>query len=53
MPEAIVAPSLVVAATDTGHYEELADDIYRFIPVVLGPDDPAGCTAPTNPHCRR
>jgi carboxypeptidase PM20D1 len=41
MPEAIVAPSLVVAATDTGHYQELAEDIYRFIPVVFGPDDPA------------
>jgi carboxypeptidase PM20D1 len=41
MPEAIVAPSLVVSATDTGHYQELADDIYRFIPVVFGPDDPA------------
>jgi carboxypeptidase PM20D1 len=41
MPEAIVAPSLVVAATDTGHYQELAEDVYRFIPVVFGPDDPA------------
>jgi carboxypeptidase PM20D1 len=41
MPEVIVAPSLVVAATDTGHYQELADDIYRFIPAVFGPDDPA------------
>ena len=41
MPEAIVAPSLVVAATDTGHYQELAEDIYRFIPVVFGADDTA------------
>jgi carboxypeptidase PM20D1 len=41
MPEAIVAPSLVVAATDTGHYQELSEDVYRFIPVVFGPDDPA------------
>jgi carboxypeptidase PM20D1 len=40
MPDAIVAPSLVVAATDTRHYEELADEVYRFLPVVLGPDDP-------------
>ena len=48
MPDAIVAPSLVVATTDTGHYQELADDIYRFIPVVFGPDDPARCTAPTS-----
>ena len=41
MPYAIVAPSLVVAATDTGHYQELSEDVYRFIPVVFGPDDPA------------
>lgn len=39
MPDAVVAPSLVVAATDTRHYEELADDVYRFQPIVLGPDD--------------
>ena len=39
MPDAIVAPSLVVAATDTRHYEELADQVYRFLPFVLGPDD--------------
>jgi carboxypeptidase PM20D1 len=42
MPEAIVAPSLVVAATDTRHYEGIADDIYRFLPFVLGPDDTRG-----------
>ena len=41
MPTAVVAPALVVAATDTGHYQDLAEDIYRFIPVVFGPDDPA------------
>ncbi len=39
MPGTIVAPSLVVAATDTRHYEQLADDVYRFVPFVLGPDD--------------
>ncbi len=39
MPDAIVAPSLVVAATDSRHYEDLADDVYRFLPLVLGPDD--------------
>jgi carboxypeptidase PM20D1 len=39
MSDVIVAPSLVVAATDTRHYEELADEVYRFLPVVLGPDD--------------
>ena len=30
MPDAVVAPSLVVAATDTRHSEDLADDVYRF-----------------------
>jgi carboxypeptidase PM20D1 len=39
MPDAIVAPSLVVGATDTRQYEELADEVYRFLPCVLGPDD--------------
>ena len=39
MPDAIVAPSLVVAATDTRHYQDLAADVFRFLPFVLGPDD--------------
>ena len=39
MPDVVVAPSLVVAATDTRHYEDLADEVYRFSPVVLGPED--------------
>jgi carboxypeptidase PM20D1 len=39
MPDVVVAPSLVVAATDTRHYEDLADDVYRFLPFVLQPDD--------------
>jgi carboxypeptidase PM20D1 len=39
MPDTLVAPSLVVAATDTRHYEELADEVYRFLPFVLEPDD--------------
>ena len=39
MPRAIVAPSLVLAATDSRHYQAVADDVYRFAPYVLGPDD--------------
>jgi carboxypeptidase PM20D1 len=39
MPRAVVAPSLVLAATDTRHYEDLADDVFRFLPYILGPDD--------------
>jgi carboxypeptidase PM20D1 len=41
MPEAVVAPALVVGATDTRHYQALADDVYRFLPFVLRPDDMA------------
>jgi carboxypeptidase PM20D1 len=38
-PNAIVAPSLVVGATDGRHYAGYARDVYRFLPVTLGPDD--------------
>lgn len=34
-PEAIVAPALMVGATDSRHYTELSDNIYRFSPVHL------------------
>lgn len=36
-PDAIVAPSLVVAGTDARHYEPTADAIYRFLPVRANP----------------
>jgi len=38
-PEAIVAPSLVLGATDSRHYQKLADGVYRFSPHRMGPDD--------------
>jgi carboxypeptidase PM20D1 len=38
-PEAIVAPSLLVAATDSRHYAALTRNIYRFLPITLRPDD--------------
>jgi carboxypeptidase PM20D1 len=38
-PGTLVAPSLVVAATDSRLYVDIADDVYRFQPFVLGPDD--------------
>ena len=38
-PDAIVAPSLVVGATDSRHYAGYARDVYRFLPVPIGPDD--------------
>ena len=39
VPDAIVAPSLLVAATDSRHYAPLTRNVYRFLPIVLGPDD--------------
>jgi carboxypeptidase PM20D1 len=38
-PETIVAPSLLVAATDSRHYSGLTKNIYRFLPITLRPDD--------------
>jgi carboxypeptidase PM20D1 len=38
-PEVVVAPTLLVGATDSRHYTEVARDIYRFNPAWLGPDD--------------
>jgi carboxypeptidase PM20D1 len=36
---AIVAPALLVAATDSRHYAGLSKNIFRFLPIALGPDD--------------
>lgn len=38
-PETIVAPSLLVAATDSRHYAGLTRNIYRFLPITVGPED--------------
>lgn len=38
-PQALIAPTLVLAATDSRHYEPIADDIYRFQPVMLSEKD--------------
>lgn len=38
-PDAIVAPGLLVAATDARHYAGLTKNIYRFLPIVIGSDD--------------
>jgi carboxypeptidase PM20D1 len=38
-PGAIVAPSLVIAQTDSRHYQSLARNTYRFLPIRLGPQD--------------
>jgi len=40
-PEAVVAPFVFVAATDSKHYASLTSDIYRFSPLVMDADDVA------------
>ena len=34
-PEVVVAPSLVIGATDSRHYAELSENIYRYSPVQI------------------
>jgi carboxypeptidase PM20D1 len=34
-PEAAVVPSLVLGTTDSRHFKEVAENIYRFVPFVL------------------
>lgn len=41
-PEAVPAPFLFTAGTDTKHYRDIADDIYRFCPLVQTQADLAG-----------
>lgn len=38
-PNTIVAPGLMVAATDSRHLQPIADHVYRFSPVRTGPED--------------
>jgi carboxypeptidase PM20D1 len=38
-PDALVAPYLVVGATDARHFRELSPNIYRFTPTVMGSED--------------
>ena len=38
-PNAIVAPSLVIGATDSRQYAGYARDVYRFLPIQVGPAD--------------
>jgi carboxypeptidase PM20D1 len=39
IPDAIVAPYLVVVVTDARHYSELSRNIFRFLPLRLSPQD--------------
>lgn len=38
-PDTIVAPSLVIGGTDSRHYSELSNDIYRFMPTIINAKD--------------
>ncbi len=38
-PEFIVAPSLMIARTDSVHFADLAENIYRFRPIQLSKDE--------------
>ena len=38
-PDAVVAPSLVVAATDSRHYAALTPNLFRFLPITLKAED--------------
>ncbi len=40
-PNTLVAPSITVGATDARHYAQVADQVYRFAPQHIGPDDRA------------
>ena len=38
-PDAVVAPGLVIAGTDSKHYISISDAAYRFLPLRLTPED--------------
>jgi carboxypeptidase PM20D1 len=38
-PGTLVAPGLMIGATDSRHFQGISDHIYRFSPVRAGPDD--------------
>jgi carboxypeptidase PM20D1 len=42
LPDAPVAPALVLAGTDSRHYSEVAENVYRFQPIVLSNEDIEG-----------
>jgi carboxypeptidase PM20D1 len=37
--DAVVAPGIVIGATDSRHYQDVSEHVYRFSPVRAGPDD--------------
>ncbi|WP_288904551.1 M20 family peptidase [uncultured Sneathiella sp.] len=39
LPDVLVSPGLMLAGSDSKHYEGIAENSYRFIPMRFGPDD--------------
>ncbi|MEH6402818.1 MAG: M20 family peptidase [Sneathiella sp.] len=37
--DVIISPGLMLAGSDSKHYEDISEDNYRFIPMRLGPND--------------
>ncbi|MBX2902632.1 MAG: M20 family peptidase [Chitinophagales bacterium] len=40
-PDAKVAPFLMIGSTDSKHFEQVADNLYRFLPVRMGKEEVA------------
>jgi len=40
-PEAVVAPTIMLASSDSKHYTEVSQNIYRFAPLIVTSDDMA------------
>lgn len=40
-PEAVVAPTMMLASSDSKHFTEVSGDIYRFAPIIVTSDDMA------------
>jgi len=41
-PDMVVSPYLTVGATDARHYTDLSDQVYRFLPIVVGGEELKG-----------
>ncbi len=39
LPDVLVSPGLMLAGSDSKHYEDVAENSYRFIPMRFGPED--------------
>ena len=40
-PETVVAPTMMIGASDSRHFSVVCENIYRFAPIVVTPDDMA------------